>query len=1659
MIRPRTLLLADLLLVCGLSLSPAAAFAEAIASSQCGPGPGGATCDGNGPASQGNTSETNQGAGNPINVITGNKYQREVDLPALPGVLGLEIVRHYNSAYSGTTAISGILGRGWKLSYETDLYAIGNTLQIVEADGTRIIFVRDPNNPSQCATNDPTRGTVAIHKTARGDEYVWTWTNGRVLSFNPRGKLTQIKAPTGEFVSLARDPAGALMKVTDPQGRSLELGYPARSQARFNGVTHIDSPVGRFSYAYGSVAPKDSTDHPRGLLANLAAVTFPNTVSRRYHYEDATRPTLLTGISVESNGANNTRVMTRLNTWAYDTNGRGILSVKGWPKRLDNNGRPVPGTGIEQVNLDFSQRDKTILTNSLGQKTTYTHAIIGNEYRLLEVKGAGCASCGEANVRYGYDALGRLTTETKLGADGRPLATTRTERDALGRVVEVRAIAYANGKPLPAKLLAHYEYAGDTSEPVLIARPSVVAGEEHQIRFTYNAEGQPLSVTETGFAPALPSIAGSGTGSVATPISRTTTYAYRTVNDRSVLSQIDGPLANGPKGDPADSDVTRVEWDGRGGAVIALTQPGAGINRIEYDAAGRIAEVRNADGFSTRFTYAARGQLLRVASSGARWAQAGIKPDVQSYRYDAQGNQIETRSGEADRPQTRQAFDAAGRLLWQAEALGILKRASYDTEGHLLSSAVQTRSFEQTERYRYDDRNRLIQVSDNTGVVRNVVYAKNRTAQPRITSAFHVLKDDFGREVMVASASHGTLVKRYNAIGQLIEQRTSQGDTQTYAYDLTGQRIRHNVIPKTGATQTTTWRYAQGRLAEVIDPVQTERIRYNERGQPASKTVTLKLASGAEATHATRYTYTADGSLASQSLPDGSKILYERNGQGQVVAVSRQTSPWIFFGWGNPPLVKDLQRDLIGLRHVTYGNGIEGEWQRSREGVLARVVYTRSNAGAATPTNLASTLDQLVQPAHAQPTPPAPAKLPGALGLPANPYALFDARLLYDDAGDVLLQQQRGHGIQRTQAYSYDSQSQLIAAQSASPSVTVKTTAMANTPRAWRYHYDRNGNRVLAQENVPVAELRHTRKASYDRTSNALTAPPLQRETAWNAQGQLISTRQPHRELARYGYNHHGLRVSKQTATEAAHTLYNDQRQRIADLDADGRITRQYLWLGDHLIATLDARQPKALQAPTDGIWQELAQTARALWTNLTGNEDRLVFVHVNHLGAPVAATNEAGDTIWQADYAPYGQVIKVSAVHPERNDGQRTAYSLALRLPGQWEDEESGLYYNDARYYDPYAGRYLSPDPLGRLAERLGSPNAYSYVNNNPASYIDPWGLILFAFDGTNNSNPPPGVDDFSNVYKFYQAYDATQDGPKWYMNGVGRPDPDSGTGTGWLYNATLDAGNGYTARDRVTYMLEQLDNYMQKTPFQKGAAVGIDIVGFSRGAAMARDFANKVAQRLHQNAYKNSGVCVSLRFLGLWDTVAQFGANGAGNGLWQLAIPPEVKYVFQAVALNEHRYLFPGEDIGLGVQRGFIGSHADIGGSYGTGDISDVALNWIYDQAKSSGVKMLNWGQGQTDIEWARVTNPVLHDKSNGTEDRDRCLRANNEVWANHCQKQKVATPGGMNWAQSAMFRYSYLNPQLDADGVSKITGYVNMEGYAKWLKQNYGFDIAYQ
>ncbi|MGG6229995.1 RHS repeat-associated core domain-containing protein [Tenacibaculum sp. SDUM215027] len=62
----------------------------------------------------------------------------------------------------------------------------------------------------------------------------------------------------------------------------------------------------------------------------------------------------------------------------------------------------------------------------------------------------------------------------------------------------------------------------------------------------------------------------------------------------------------------------------------------------------------------------------------------------------------------------------------------------------------------------------------------------------------------------------------------------------------------------------------------------------------------------------------------------------------------------------------------------------------------------------------------------------------------------------------------------------------------------------------------------------------------------------------------------------------------------------------------------------------------------------------------------------------------------------------------------------MPFRYQGQYEDEETGLYYNRFRYYSPETGTYISQDPIGLHS---GEPNFYSYVNNSNI-WIDPFGL-----------------------------------------------------------------------------------------------------------------------------------------------------------------------------------------------------------------------------------------------------------------------------------------------------------------------------------------------
>ena len=109
-----------------------------------------------------------------------------------------------------------------------------------------------------------------------------------------------------------------------------------------------------------------------------------------------------------------------------------------------------------------------------------------------------------------------------------------------------------------------------------------------------------------------------------------------------------------------------------------------------------------------------------------------------------------------------------------------------------------------------------------------------------------------------------------------------------------------------------------------------------------------------------------------------------------------------------------------------------------------------------------------------------------------------------------------------------------------------------------------------------------------------------------------------------------------------------------------------------------------------------------------------------DHLGSHGVMENATGTTCEQdIDYYPYGYV---------QNDYCDTDLNN-YRFTGKERDSESTLDNFGARYYESFLGRFMTPDPVHILKQKLVDPqqwNMYAYVRNNPLRFTDPKGKSI---------------------------------------------------------------------------------------------------------------------------------------------------------------------------------------------------------------------------------------------------------------------------------------------------------------------------------------------
>ncbi len=1182
-------------------------------------------------------------AGNPINFLSGNKQQREVDF-AIPGSK-LSFRRTYNSE----NAIGNIgIGKGWSHTYAVSLYKVGAQLQIVQSNGTRLSFTEF----------EPDKDGRAVWRSAHSNEgfllqtdehrYAWHLSDGRILRFQG-SFLADIEWPGHQYLKLFYK-NGRLSEVTDETGRLLLLEY------------HPDNALVEYTESrYGSAAghlsvvtlPDGKTIHyDYDQLQNLTRARFSDETAREYHYEDELYPNHLTGIS--------DRLGVRAATWIYDDSGRAISSER--------------AKGLQRLSIEYPDLlavnagdiVESTITGSLGNQSIYTwiKPENGQRARLLSSAGSACTTCPITGFNYDYDDAGRLLSKTR-NKQGTAIGVhnTRMVYDEFGRVIE----RWVSDEFAQEKLSERLEYDGQSVQPYRRYAPSLNPDAEQLTEIERDEQGLVTRITMRGFTPQLDA---SGVITDFTPIEHTTRIGY----ESGRMVSLDGPR------DDID-DVARFGWD-KNNRMISMAMPDSPVIRItQFDALGRaVSFVKGSaasGGSPITLSYNLGGQVESVTQLGR----------TLSMRYNAEGRLIGV-VNRVGREMTL-GYDDAGQLVSVEYVGGQRMTTDYDDEGRVIGQSLldQYGSMIRSVNTLYDVQGRVASVSRSTSVAgmpaaqsteidfeydhyNRATLATDRSSGATIDVTYNALgnlagmsthagrslklgydaigtaqsvtdsrnnetqfiKDDFGRVVAVISADTGLSRYVYDDAGNRVLWTSPSGESTQYTWDAAN---RPTQIRNGEGTTVFAYDADTGLLAETSNGVATERFRYTRHGQLQRHERTIDQAS-----FVTEYQYDDVGRMIGRQLPDGQSLRYHYYQDDKLLGRLRAVTRSSAFGLRQELLLAEIDEDASdGITGFIAHNG-------------KRTTRTHASDGRITRIEVSEVMS-------------------------------LDYR--YDDIGRIIGIVDNGV----TQSFSY-SQGYLSSAQ----------TLTGN----YVFDYDIAGNRIAKQ--ATTADGRLTQKtyqySPNGRGNRLLSASSGLNDGAieaidYNASGSPIT----HGSI-RYEYNidQRPVRVYKddQLLAEYAYNSFGERIKKVSYSDDQKRVT-YFLYDGHRITASIPAANTSEME--------HTLYLHGAPVVQLQGKH--AYAVHTDKLGTAHMLSDESGGIAWQAEYSPFGKAsILINDV------------VFNHRLPGHYEDSETGTHYNYLRDYDPESGRYLTSDPISIS----GGLNTYLYANADPLNTVDVLGL-----------------------------------------------------------------------------------------------------------------------------------------------------------------------------------------------------------------------------------------------------------------------------------------------------------------------------------------------
>lgn len=1225
----------------------------------------------------------------PVNAATGNFVEPERDL-----VIGnVEFTRMYNSIGDH----SSWFGTGWFSVLDECLTVDDEAAVWFRADGRQTRF---PIERGQYGRGERANWWLEQVSLTFGDgtaAYALTDNAGHRRLFAADGRLLGFDYDSSSPVSYSYDSEGRVGAITDARGRGITVTYEGE---RVSQISATDGRTVEYSYDAGALVSAKSGLGTRryewvdGRIATVTSATGVVEVRNTYDAEGrVTSQTTPQGREIRFSylpgrvTSTSDRDGTRADTWVSDVFGRLVRAV------------------------DSAGETQTMVYDKYGNVIARTSRSGATQTTLYTKRGLVSRHVNElgGEITYGWDDLDRLTTTVDPNGGVYSFAYVGDTRK-LETVTDPRGGVTRN------------RWEGDLLREVI--DPAGVS-----LTFTYDDNGDLVAMTdglgnatryerdESGYVVAEISPRGGRKTYTHTDAGLLATYTdavgntWRYTWSSSFLTEFQAP----------DGGVTRLEYDDAG-QLVSATDPLGRVSRRTYDELGNVVDVELPDGAHVAYAYDSLSRVTGVVDADGHAWQMGYSPDgalesvtdplggrtrstvdfrsrdsklhmmspeqvltTQTMAFDTFGH---VTSVSHDDDESVVVYDACGNVVERLLSDGALRRYERDLAGKVIAEVDPDGA--RTE-YDYDVRGKIARVSFADGTW--ISYAYNADGQmsgwTRNDGSHETFEYDLaGKLVRRESSVRGVSTYEWNRNGKITYARDGWSGDRRYTYDLAGNLTS----VRNGLGGTTRYSYDERNrliLTEFPDG-RVETREYNGRNRATKLTV------NGQTTHAT---YDALGRLESTTGPDG--VTVTRTSTADGVSTSFDGKPGYSILASRDGREKTITDHILGETH--------------------RLVYDRRGRLISHETG-GRTTSWTYTPAGRRATQTAP----------NGDVTTYD----YDGAGRLISLTNSALG---EVGFSYNDDGRL--------------TSMSTPSAAHEWAY--RGGGLVSHSRITADGIDTT---TIDRDTagriTAVTSGGVSTSYGYDDAGQLVSIVQPGGSQT-FSYNDSGRLVRESGAEGTRDYAYNAFGQleairqgeattefsydlagrRIAETRSDGLLVR-YSWDQRGYLSSIERVTADATER-TDVVVDALGNV-----TDVNGHP--ISWDVAQAIPRPIQEENEALASL------PGGLL---------RADGEqvswRSARPVAAANPWSLDDADGlvsaqgtivlgGLELLGVRTYDSNTRAFLSTDVLSGLGDIPAGANSYSYANNNPLAFVDPWGM-----------RPATDAD--------LDAYEANMPGSKW--------------------------------------------------------------------------------------------------------------------------------------------------------------------------------------------------------------------------------------------------------------------------------------------------------